>query len=358
MRSLLAATLLFSLTACSGGDDKKAEAKKDKEPEGPALKLGDPAPALKASKWLNGPPVAVEPGKVYVIDFWATWCRPCIQAMPHLAGLQREHRAEGLVVVPVTTIEDLNTAKQIEEFVAKRGPKLGVPFAVCETPEAHEAFMKAAGRNGIPCSFVIDKQGRVAFIGHPMELADVLPKVIAGTWKGAADAEAVRKMREEYEEIVETAEDKPAKTLKDLTTFEAKYPDKAKQSGYRVTKVACLCLAGKHDDAKALTESLLPTLAEKKSTELLNALRSYWTDAKLNPEKKHVRLAVAAAEAVLGIEGDKEPMAFAGLAEAQFAAGDKAKAVESLEKAIGLADEPPVKKFLEQQLKKYKDDGK
>ena len=302
--------------------------------------------------------MTVEPGKVYVLDFWATWCGPCIAVMPHLAELQREYKADGLVVVPVTTADGRNPLPRVEEFVKKRGPKLGVPFAVCETRETDDAFMKAAGQDGIPCSFVIDKQGKVAFIGHPMELDDVLPKVLAGTWKGEADAEAMRKARDDFEAILEKADEKPAEALKEMPAFEAKHPEKAKQPSYLVIKVAVMNLAKKHDDAKKLTDELLPKLVEKKSAGMLDRLRTYWTDDRLNPDKKHAALAVAAAEAVLAIRGDKSPEALAGLAEAKFVAGDKAKAVELAEKAVGLADDEGQKKTLERQLKKYKDDGK
>jgi thiol-disulfide isomerase/thioredoxin len=72
---------------------------KTKEPptkEKPAASLTgrDPAPPLKVSKWLKGEEVKrFEPGKVYVVEFWATWCGPCIAFMPHLAELQAESRS-------------------------------------------------------------------------------------------------------------------------------------------------------------------------------------------------------------------------------------------------------------------------
>ena len=56
------------------------------------LHIGDPAPPLGPGRWLKGEPVsAFEPGKVYVVEFWATWCGPCIAAIPHISDLQKQH---------------------------------------------------------------------------------------------------------------------------------------------------------------------------------------------------------------------------------------------------------------------------
>src|SRR6201988_1870124 len=90
------------------------------------LSVGDPAPPLSVSTWLQGSEVKnFEPGKVYVVEFWATWCGPCIVMMPHLAELQERYRGQGVVVVGYTAKDDNNGAEKVAAFVTKRGPKLG-----------------------------------------------------------------------------------------------------------------------------------------------------------------------------------------------------------------------------------------
>ena len=353
MRTLLAATLLFGLTACSKAEDiKPKSAKPTANPN--MLNVGDPAPALAKMTWLNGEEVKnFAPGKVYVMDFWAIWCGPCIQAMPHLAELQAEYKDQGLIVFPVTTVTERNTVKQIEKFVTRRGGKLGFPFAVCNNNEMERTYFDAAGAEALPTSFVIDKQGKIAFIGHPMELDDVLPRVLDGTWKGETDLKAIKEIDTEFRSVVEKADQNPEAALKEFLAFETKYPAKAKQARVQSAKLYLALAAKKFDDAKALTEALLPKLIEHRNVGILNNFRSMWSDATLNPERKHMALVLTIANAVLKLEGETDPVALFGVAEAHFANGDKAKATEFIDKAIAVADNEALKKELQDQAKKY-----
>ena len=72
------------------------------------LTIGAKAPALDVDHWIsNGsgkyPEVTeFEPGKVYVVEFWATWCIPCIRAMPHIIGLQEEYADQGVQFISIS----------------------------------------------------------------------------------------------------------------------------------------------------------------------------------------------------------------------------------------------------------------
>ncbi|OJJ19327.1 hypothetical protein BKI52_21175 [marine bacterium AO1-C] len=88
-------------------------------------------------------------GKVVVLDFWATWCRPCLQAMPHLQKLATKYQKQGLVVIGLTTQE-----KGKPLAMAK---KLQVMYPIADG----DAVAKAYKVNGLPFALVIGKDGKV-----------------------------------------------------------------------------------------------------------------------------------------------------------------------------------------------------
>jgi len=159
------------------------------------LKVGDPAPALLVEKWVKGEPVEkLEKGKVYVMEFWATWCGPCIAAFPHVTELQKKYAEKGVTIIGVNVWE--RDRPGVEPFVKKQGERMGYTVAM-EQPDGDkpsegkmaQTWMKAAGRNGIPCSFIIDREGKIAWIGHPMTMDRPLEQVVAGTFDAKANAE-------------------------------------------------------------------------------------------------------------------------------------------------------------------------
>lgn len=93
-------------------------------------------------------------GRVTLIDFWATWCKPCIKAMPKLQKLHDELVGEGFRVVGIS-IDEKNDAK-VREFVAKK--KFTYPLYIDnETRPAWESFYVVA----IPALFLVDSEGMI-----------------------------------------------------------------------------------------------------------------------------------------------------------------------------------------------------
>lgn len=164
----------------------------------PQVVIGSPAPPLEQGKYIQGEPVTkFEPGKVYVVEFWATWCGPCVASIPHLNELHEKYRQRNVVVIGQDVWERGDGVEtNVREFVQnKMGSKMTYRVALDSATGMGGAmaknWMAAAGRNGIPIAFVIDKKGNIAWIGHPMSGLDkVLEEVLAGTFDSKAAAEA------------------------------------------------------------------------------------------------------------------------------------------------------------------------
>src|SRR5262245_58957435 len=228
MRTLFAAGLLLGLALCVEAQDAKPAKIQAApgQPEKPevTLKVGDPAPPLKGTKWLQGKEVKeFAKDHVYVVEFWATWCGPCIVMMPHMAELQNEYKGKA-TFIGFTAKDPNNSEEKVTAMVSKRGPKLGYTFVYAEDRGTYDAYMRAAGRGGIPCCFVVGKDGKIAFIGHPMYLDIVLPKVVAGKWT-ADDVAQLDKVEADVNAVFKAINTPDAEAgLKALADFEKKYP--------------------------------------------------------------------------------------------------------------------------------------
>ncbi|MHC4520266.1 MAG: TlpA family protein disulfide reductase [Planctomycetota bacterium] len=141
-------------------------------------KLGDAAYPLTGLTWVKGEPVTIAPGKVYVVEFWATWCPPCLKSIPHLTALQKKHK-DRVVFVGVSN-EDPGVVKP---FVENQGDNMDYTVAIDSTGAVGKGYMRAFGQGGIPTAFVVDANGKIVWHGHPLANLDaVLEKVLAGTY--------------------------------------------------------------------------------------------------------------------------------------------------------------------------------
>jgi thiol-disulfide isomerase/thioredoxin len=160
------------------------------------LTVGDPAPPLVIEKWIRGGPGShPQPGTAYVLDFAAPWCAPCLALLPHLSNVQDRFATRKVRVVAIFGPDTSGTtAEQVQALVAAAGGTLRMEVAYDARDRREEpaldvfhgqtarAYLERAALDGIPASFVIDRAGRIAWIGSPSQVAGVVERVAAGTW--------------------------------------------------------------------------------------------------------------------------------------------------------------------------------
>lgn len=151
------------------------------------LKVGDAAPELRVQSFLKGEPVtAFKPGHVYVVEFWATWCGPCIAGIPHLAELQEKYAGRA-TIIGVST--DRDPESKVRQFVRGRRD-MSYTVAYNGNGTAQQKWFAAAGLRGIPSAFIVDGQGKIAWIGHPMAMDAALEAAVrAAGGAGASEAD-------------------------------------------------------------------------------------------------------------------------------------------------------------------------
>ncbi|MDG1483947.1 MAG: TlpA disulfide reductase family protein [Myxococcota bacterium] len=133
------------------------------------------APALEVNTWLTGSPVVVAAEGVVVVDLWATWCGPCIEAMPHLSALAEHYSGQ----VSFAAISD-ESVRTVRSFMARRDD---VSFSTGVDPSGKTTrrFQAIDKATSIPRSYIID-DGAVVWSGHPMQIDTVLAAVAADRW--------------------------------------------------------------------------------------------------------------------------------------------------------------------------------
>jgi len=141
--------------------------------KGQSLRQGHKAPDIKVFSWIKGGPVTgFKKGQVYLIEMGATWCIPCGRAVPHLSSLAKQYGSR-LVVASVFVLEagmgqDRGYIQRVEKYIRKQGDAMDYHAGV-DSPDSavFKAWVAAAGKYSVPWAFLIDKEGRVAWIGNP-----------------------------------------------------------------------------------------------------------------------------------------------------------------------------------------------
>jgi len=141
------------------------------------VKIGTEAAEVIAKDWLNtpqAPTLAALKGKIVVVEFWATWCPPCRQSIPHLIKMQSKYQDKGVVILGLTN-EPLLAVKAFAE-------KMKMNYPIGTGSKSAGVY----GVEGLPTAFVIGVDGKISWSGHPMSgLEAAIEKAV--TQRGAAN---------------------------------------------------------------------------------------------------------------------------------------------------------------------------
>jgi thiol-disulfide isomerase/thioredoxin len=315
--------------------------------DGLSLHIGDAAPAIKYSKWLKGTPVtSYQDNRLYVLEFWATWCGPCIAAMPHLSELADKYKDKatfiGVNVYEKTGDQPYESSlPAVTRFVNSSANRMRYDIIVDNNDQdMANLWLKPAGIGGIPTTFVVQK-GKIVWIGHPIKLDSILDPILAGTFDVAA-------FKKTYE-VQSSASFKQGNEMKAIFTAVKEATDaKDFTKAFRavdegIQKMPILNLVLKLEKFKILLNHFPETEALNYAKELNKESKSFATMIAVTISDKDSlskgAYLFAAENFSKGLEENKFSAIYDKLALAYSKAGDVKAAVEAEEKAVAAAKE-------------------
>lgn len=289
-----------------------------------SVMVGDEPPPLAVKDWLLGDPVEkFEPGKVYVVHFWAVWCEPCIEQMGRLTALQNRHAQDGLVVLGVTSRGKTNTIEAVRSFVFQESAPIGYTIGWDPSLAMIDSWVNPAGASGFPCLFIIDGEGKIAYIGQWAQFERTLADVLAGGF----DREAAAR---EYIDGV--------------------------SAGLQAVRVERLIREKDYLAAYTRAAEMVSGQGWNHYPTLANIAWAI-VDPKNTPEVQDLNLALRAAERASELTGGADPDTLDTLARVHFARAERARAIEIQKKAVELAIGPKMKQRFAQTLAEYEAAG-
>jgi len=313
--------------------------------------IGDSPPPLKISEWVKGRPVDLKRDvgkKIYMVEFWATWCPPCKMSVPRLTQFQKRFEKD-LTIIGVTSIDDRgNDRRAIKRFVKDQGSAMDYAVAIDDGMTTWNAYMGMMA--GIPHAFVVDRDGKIVWQGSPLEpaLDQVLADVIAGSYdiKSALRGEEVSKRFEAVNLALQIGQwsvvwDLSVGILKLEPSNETAmqyllgmYLERYKD-GDAFRSWARSHIAANRNDAQAMQRLAMILCANPYM-------------AKRTPD-----LALEAGKAAYEASKGREPAALAAYAEALYQIGKLDQAIQLQQEAIAVAPDPGAREELQDVLDYY-----
>jgi len=128
---------------------------------------------------------------IFVIEFWQTDCPHCLESLPYLSILQEKYKKEGVAFIEITS-EDAETVKAF----LKGNQDAEYALAVDDDDKTYDRYMGMFNVSGVPHAFIVGREGRILWQGHPMDDLDVvLEQIVTGRYNLGEARNAYRALK-------------------------------------------------------------------------------------------------------------------------------------------------------------------
>lgn len=310
----------MSVITCAAGSAESVDPQ--------VLRLGDPVPAY-APEWLKGGPVPwQQPGRLYLVECWATWCGPCVDTIPHLDALHRKYGQRGLTVIGQNVWEEDREA--VASFVRQQGDAMSYPVAVDDGGFARH-WLQAAGVNGIPAAFLV-RDGRLLWQCHPGELKDDdIERMLDGSFDVGAALSAKEARSAMYQRAVAAMEDGDWSSARQ--SFE-KIAHELEDEGFvQFFRLPLLLGLGQFEEAAELARNMAGGDSTGPAMDLLGAVAKFRIGS-----LPHEILTLAHEAADRALASDRSPYTLMMVAQVRAKAGQFQHAVPLMDEALSTAE--------------------